>query len=660
MTHEEILEALSIPGDTGTTNCPAHEDDRASLSVTLTDDDTILVRCHAGCEQQEVLDALYFTYNIKTSELSNGERREVARYVYRDGGGNPVFTKVRFKPKEFVIEPAGADTKSNLYRLPEILAAPAVKTVLWVEGEKAVDRLTELGFVATTMGGASKAPDKAVKVLKGRRVVILPDNDEPGKKHALTVSRCLKAAGVQTVRVLNLPDLPPKGDVVDWLDMGFSPETLGEHVRRSLGSYSAADIKIADPKWAWKPRVPATGLTLVFGEAGIGKSTMILDFVARWTRGDPMPESVGTVFKPVNVGIYGCEDDVASVVIPRLMAAGANLDRVFLLELDRETPILPNQVGRIREICQENDVHVLILDNIENGMGTIDTADSRSLRMALNPLSDLGMPVIAIHHPKKGAVNVMAREAMTGSQAYTNVARSTMMVIPTDEEGLVAFALVKSNYVSVNDARTLYFKIGSREVDGLNESQPVVEWKGGDRTTAEIWQAKARARFITAQQEALVEAQKTKNEGGRPKVTGIEEAVLGFLKEGWVDGKDLWAKVRGELGGEVSRSTYHRRLDDMIDGGEVQEWEDGYRLPNTNTLSCISNIKDNTLRNTDTKIATTPLESEGLPSQNLGVGFENEKTSAFASRSYPSQNPNDWVLDQQKKHGYGQFKKEEE
>jgi hypothetical protein len=502
MTHDEILERLGIDGDTGKASCPAHEDDVASLSVTRSDEDKILVRCHAGCEQQDVLRALQLTHGISARDLGNGVPpvpREVARYVYRDGGGSPVFTKIRFHPKDFVIDPSGADTKSHLYRLPEILAAPAVKTVLWVEGEKAADRLTSEGLLATTLGGATKSPDKAVKILKGRRVVILPDNDEAGRKHAETVSRCLRAAGVHTIRTLLLPGTPVKGDVVDWLDSGHTIDELSTRVRQSLGTVTASSMAVVSPEWVWRPRVPAKGLTLIFGEAGIGKSTMVLDLAARWTRGDPMPESVGTTFKPITVGIYGCEDDLSSIVIPRLMAAGANLDRIVFLELDKAKPILPDQIGRMKQLCDEAEVKVLIIDNVENGMGNLDSNNSKSLRHALSPLSDFGIPVIAIHHPKKGSVRGSATEAMSGSQAYTNVARSTMMVIKTGEENLVAFAPVKSNYVNINETRTLYFKIGTREVDGIDSDQPHVEWKGGDYASADTLMARALAKIMDEQ-----------------------------------------------------------------------------------------------------------------------------------------------------------------
>jgi hypothetical protein len=648
MTYDEFvdkLEDVTTASGGVKARCPAHDDKVASLSVSEGEDGKLLVFCHASCDVADVVEALGLTIR----DICGGEppvRKEVARYVYRDGGGNPVFTKIRFKPKDFVIE---GNAQALLYRLPEILAAPPVKTVLWVEGEKAADRLHEEGLLATTLGGAAKSPDKAVKVLRGRRVVILPDNDQPGRDHAETVSRCLKAAGVQSVRVLNLAGIPHKGDVCDWLDSGRTVEELQVFIRRLLGGGSATSIAVAAPEWAWEPRIPATGLTLVFGEAGIGKSTMVLDLVARWTRGDPMPESARTLFKPVTVGIYGCEDDLGSIVVPRLMAAGADLDRVFFLELDATRSILPGQVARMKQICAENDIKVLILDNIENGMGQIEENGSKGLRKALNPLADFGIPVIAIHHPKKGAMYGAATEAMSGSQAYTNVARTTMMVIPTDEEGLVAFALVKSNYVSVRDGRTLYFRIGSREVDGLNGTQPVISWEGGDYTSADLLMARLTARREKMRQEALKTIQSSSSSEPqwasappppsgphlRPCATQVTPSSsflppMGVLRDQMLPAESDVAQTPRRT---ISQAT------------EPQEVAEPVLLDKLD-----KEAENNGIQINGSYVTTDSSVHYMGPKRDL----------PYRSDQQHSNKMDDWVLSQQQKHGYGQFKKEEE
>jgi hypothetical protein len=121
------------------------------------------------------------------------------------------------------------DTPS--YRLPELLAADPERAVFVVEGEKDVNRLVDLGLVATTnAGGAGKWPNDFSQYFRGRSlVVILADNDDAGHDHANEVAINL-APAVETVCVIDLPGLPPKGDVSDWLDAGGTREELEELV----------------------------------------------------------------------------------------------------------------------------------------------------------------------------------------------------------------------------------------------------------------------------------------------------------------------------------------------------------------------------------------------------------------------------------------------
>jgi len=107
------------------------------------------------------------------------------------------------------------------YHLPELLTSDPGSTVYIVEGEKDADRLQNLDLVATcNSGGANSWESRYSKWFLGREVVVLPDNDEPGYNHGQHVAQMLKGkAG--SVKVLDLPDLPPNGgDVSNWLDQG--------------------------------------------------------------------------------------------------------------------------------------------------------------------------------------------------------------------------------------------------------------------------------------------------------------------------------------------------------------------------------------------------------------------------------------------------------
>ncbi|WP_066451880.1 toprim domain-containing protein [Halomonas chromatireducens] len=159
---------------------------------------------------------------------------EVERYRYNDAQGSPRFFVVRFEPKtfrqgdvnehgRFVPGVKGIETRIP-YHLDKLYAQPEADVFL-VEGEKDVHRLEQLGILATcNAGGAGKWTDEHSRHLAGRRVVILPDNDEPGIDHARKVKASLEAAEAEVLVVL-LRNLPEKGDVSDWLDAGG---TLGQ------------------------------------------------------------------------------------------------------------------------------------------------------------------------------------------------------------------------------------------------------------------------------------------------------------------------------------------------------------------------------------------------------------------------------------------------
>lgn len=219
-------------------HCPAHEDQRRSLTVAVGDSGALLLKCHAGngCRVEQIVAALGLTMPDlfpRDGRQAGGTRRErrqiVAAYDYRNEQGTLLFQAVRYDPKGFTQRrPDGNGgwiynldgVPRVLYRLPELLAADPAATVYVVEGEKDADALAALGLVATTnAAGAGKWRAEYADALRGRGVVVLPDNDEAGRKHGAEVARSL-AGIVASVRVLALPDLPRKGDVSDWLAAG--------------------------------------------------------------------------------------------------------------------------------------------------------------------------------------------------------------------------------------------------------------------------------------------------------------------------------------------------------------------------------------------------------------------------------------------------------
>ncbi len=236
-----LLKGVNQSGDGWQALCPAHEDRRQSLHVSEGDDGRILVNCFAGCSVGQICEAV----GIKVADLfpekpadrfSGGKTEIIAKYDYHNADGELLFQVCRTADKRFFQRrPNGRGgwinglkgVKPVLYRLPEVVAAvEAGGTVFIPEGEKDVNNLARLGLAATTSPmGAGKWRSSYNEALKGANVVVLPDADDPGRKHAEQVAQSLHGVAAN-VKLLELPNLPVKGDVTDWLNAGGSKAEL--------------------------------------------------------------------------------------------------------------------------------------------------------------------------------------------------------------------------------------------------------------------------------------------------------------------------------------------------------------------------------------------------------------------------------------------------
>lgn len=202
--------------------CPAHDDHKPSLSIGQGEDGRVLIHCHAGCSPADVLAAV----GLRPADLFPNNPVIVASYDYRAEDNALLYQVVRMDPKAFrqrVPDGRGGwrwslgDVRRVLYRLPELLAADTAAPVFYPEGEKDADRLAALGLVATThAGGAGRWRPEYAAALRGRHVVVLPDNDPPGRAGARKVAEGLRGIAA-SIKILDLPGLPEKGDVSDWL-----------------------------------------------------------------------------------------------------------------------------------------------------------------------------------------------------------------------------------------------------------------------------------------------------------------------------------------------------------------------------------------------------------------------------------------------------------
>lgn len=222
-----------------TAQCPAHQDKRNSLSLAISQNNTILIKCFAGCSTESITHALGISLkdlfpdnDPGASSQHNHDKIKPSidrTYDYTDEFGNLIYQNVRFIPKDFRLrKPAPNNkwswnlngTRRTIYKLPEILESIALeRTIIIVESEKSVDRLISLGFSATTSGGASSWKPEFSNFFTGANVVIIPDRDKAGDSYALTVASSLHGKANQvSILTLPLPWSEKNGlDVFDWL-----------------------------------------------------------------------------------------------------------------------------------------------------------------------------------------------------------------------------------------------------------------------------------------------------------------------------------------------------------------------------------------------------------------------------------------------------------
>ena len=143
-----------------------------------------------------------------------GTRRiVVAEYDYTDEKGVPLYKRLRYHPKGFSYRaadgtPSLKDIRRVPYRLPKVIRAG---TIYVVEAEKDVHTLEGWDLTATTAGSADDWPEEFSEYARGKIVGLLPDNDSDGRRDTIKKARSIRPVAKE-LKVVELPDLPPKGD----------------------------------------------------------------------------------------------------------------------------------------------------------------------------------------------------------------------------------------------------------------------------------------------------------------------------------------------------------------------------------------------------------------------------------------------------------------
>ena len=384
-------------------------------------------------------------------------------YSYFDADGAEAYQVCRMYPKSFrqrrpdgrggyIYKMDGVEPLP--YNLPGIMKNPD-QPVFVVEGEQCADALIEAGLVATTShGGAGKWLDAHAQHLVGRNVVVMPDNDEVGLRHADTVIASLWGKANQIKRV-DLPGLPDKGDVVDYL----REHTLGELVEIVKGTPAlteapqVSDDAVADEGaieryqtmrrdavFAMPPveflvdgLITDTGFTMMYGAPGTGKSFIAIDIalsVAHGIEWQGQEVKPGPVLYIAGEGIggyakrwkawenhHGVKDEPDLYLLP----TAVNF---------REEEDIARLVATIEDIGQR--FSLVIVDTVARAIAGAEENSSTDMGLFVAACDEIkaltGGALLAVHHAGKDS-----SRGARGSTALLGAVDTSLMVGKSEE-----------------------------------------------------------------------------------------------------------------------------------------------------------------------------------------------------------------------------------
>jgi hypothetical protein len=430
--------------------CPFHEDTKPSFNFN---NENGKYFCH-GCGKKgnalhfyaknhslddrrdfpKILKGIAADFGIPWEE---NKRHLIKTYDYVDAEGNLLFQVCRFEPKGFgqrrpdgkggwIWDLKGIETV--LYNLPALRNA---EEVLIVEGEKDVESARALGFAATTSPmGARKWREKYNEFLKGKDLILCPDNDQEGREHMTQVGASLNGTS-KSLKWLDLPGLHSKGDISDWIASFQDPQAAAERLALLIDNAEPytppkkatlediilpasefRDLPLPKRMAYLDPWLKEDSISLVSGWRGIGKTWFSWGIADAISKGEPF-------------GPWKCEKAVPVMVLDGEMPPSDLQERIDALHIDsrRPSPIyiysdaLANQKGiaraylpsepwreKMKSILLARHVKLLIIDNLASLAGGLDEnakKDWDPINAWLLELRFQGIATLLLHHTNR-------------------------------------------------------------------------------------------------------------------------------------------------------------------------------------------------------------------------------------------------------------------
>ena len=208
-----------------------------------------------------------------------------------------------------------------------------------------------------------------------------------------------------------------------------------------------SEVQSQEIEWLWYPFIPYGKLTIIQGDPGDGKTTMVLNLAAKLSKGEALDENM-KVTEPVNVIYQTAEDGLADTVKPRLELAGADCERIIVIDESDKSLSMVDE--RLEQAIVRTGARLLILDPIQaylgGGMDMNRANEARDMTKKLGALAEkTKCAIILIGHMNKASGNKAACRGM-GSIDFFAVARSVLLVGRVEgESNTRAVVQIKNN-----------------------------------------------------------------------------------------------------------------------------------------------------------------------------------------------------------------------